>query len=322
MDGGGLKRYLLKRIGVSILLLFLILTATFFILRLAPGDPTRLYLDPSVSAEDQAHLKTALGLDKPLVAQYGQWVFQMLQGNLGVSFYYHRGVLALLAETLPKTLLLSAAALTLDYTFGILIGIFAATRRSKILRGAYHFTSLFLYSLPTFWLGLILILVFSYQFKILPPSHMADIGMEGNVWNVLKHLILPALTLAIPGAAATSRFMFKSYEEVLKQPYILTHELYNIPRRQILFKYALKNALLPVITLFGLSLPFLVSGALITEVIFSWPGMGRLTYNAILTRDYPLIIGASLLSSFMVLAGNLVADLLYGIADPRIRHGG
>jgi peptide/nickel transport system permease protein len=316
-----MKRFLLKRILISLLLLYLILTATFFIIHLAPGDPTRLYLDPSVSAEDQARLKTALGLDRPLVVQYGQWLVQMIQGNLGVSFYYHRGVLSLLAETLPKTLLLSAAALTVDFTLGILLGIWAATRRSKTLRGAYHFFSLFFYSLPSFWFGLILILVFSYHFRILPPSHMFDIGMEGNIFNVLKHLILPTLTLAIPGAASTSRFMFKSYEEVLKQPYILTHEIYNLPRREILFKYALKNALLPIITLFGLALPFLVSGALITEVIFSWPGMGRLTYNAILTRDYPLIIGASILSSFMVLAGNLAADLLYGLADPRIRHG-
>ena len=315
-----MKRYLLRRLGVSALLLFLILTATFFIIHVAPGDPSRLYLDPSVSLQAQARLRTALGLDKPLAVQYRQWVVQTLQGNLGVSFYYHRGVRSLLAETVPKTLLLSATALALEFGIAILAGIFAATRRGRAARGAYHGVSLFLCSIPSFWLGLILILVFSYGLGILPPSHMSDIGMEGSPWNVLRHLILPALTLAIPGAAATSRFMFKSFEEVLRQPYMLTHTLYHLPRREILFTFALKNALLPMITLFGLSLPFLVSGALITEVIFSWPGMGRLAYNAILTRDYPLIIGASLLSSFMVLAGNVLADLLYGLADPRIRH--
>ena len=315
-----MTRYVIRRLGVSVLLLFLILTATFFIIHLAPGDPSRLYLDPSVPPQAQARLKAALGLDKPLAVQYGQWVTQMLQGNLGVSFYYHRGVRSLLAETVPKTLLLSSAALALEFGIAILAGMFMATRRSRAARGTYHGVSLFLCSLPPFWLGLILILVFSYGLGILPPAHMSDIGMEGNPWNVLRHLILPALTLAIPGAAATSRFMFKSFEEVLRQPYMLTHTLYNLPRREILFTFGLKNALLPMITLFGLSLPFLVSGALITEVIFSWPGMGRLAYNAILTRDYPLIIGASLLSSFMVLAGNLLADLLYGLVDPRIRH--
>jgi peptide/nickel transport system permease protein len=197
-----------------------------------------------------------------------------------------------------------------------------ATRTSRALRGGYHFVSLLFYSLPSFWLGLLLILVFAYGLGWFPPSHMSDIGMEGDPLNVLRHLALPALTLGIPGAAATSRFMFKAYEEVLRQPYILAHRIYGLPAGEIRFKYALKNALLPIITLFGLSLPFLVSGALITEVIFSWPGMGRLTYTAIAARDYPLIIGASLLSSVMVLAGNLLADLLYAAADPRIRHGG
>jgi len=314
-------RFLLRRVLVSLLLLFLIVTGTFFIIHLAPGDPTRLFLDPSSSLEDQARLKAALGLDRPLAAQYLRWLGQVARGDLGTSFAYHQSVLSLLGETLPKTLLLSGAALALDFGFGILIGVFVATRRSRVLRGAYHFLSLFLYSLPSFWFGLILILVFAYGLGWFPPSHMADIGMEGDPWNVLKHLVLPALTLAVPGAAATSRFMFKAYEEVLRQPYILTHRVYGLPGREILFKYALKNALLPIITLFGLSLPFLVSGALITEVIFSWPGMGRLTYTAIAARDYPLIIGASLLSSFMVLAGNLLADLLYSVADPRIRHG-
>lgn len=317
-----MNRRLLKRVLVSALLLFLILTGTFFIIHLAPGDPTRLYLDPSASPEDQARLRAALGLDRPVAVQYLHWLGQMARGNLGTSFTYHQSVLSLLAETLPKTLLLSAAALALDFGMGILIGVFMATRRSRTLRGAYHFLSLFLYSLPSFWFGLILILVFAYGLRWLPPSHMADIGMEGSPMNVLKHLILPALTLAVPGAAATSRFMFKAYEEVLRQPYMLTHRVYGLPAREVMFRYALKNALLPMITLFGLSLPFLVSGALITEVIFSWPGMGRLTYTAIAARDYPLIIGASLLSSVMVLAGNLLADLLYSVADPRIRHGG
>jgi peptide/nickel transport system permease protein len=316
------SRHLLRRLLVSGLLLFFILTGTFFIIHLAPGDPTRLYLDPSASPEDQARLKAALGLDRPVAVQYVHWLGQVARGNLGDSFTYHQSVLSLLGETLPKTLLLSAAALALDFGLGTLIGVFMATRRNRAVRGAYHFLSLFFYSLPSFWFGLILILVFAYGLGWLPPSHMADIGREGDPWNVLRHLILPALTLAVPGAAATSRFMFKAFEEVLAQPYMLTHRVYGLPEREIIFKYALRNALLPIITLFGLTLPFLVSGALITEVIFSWPGMGRLTYTAIAARDYPLIIGASLLSSFMVLAGNLLADLLYSVADPRIRHGG
>jgi peptide/nickel transport system permease protein len=316
------SRRLLRRILVSLLLLLLIATGTFFIIHLAPGDPTRLFLDPSSSPEDRARLQAALGLDRPLAVQYLHWLGALARGDLGTSFTYHRSVAALLAETLPKTLLLSAAALAIDFGLGILVGVFMATRTSRALRGGYHFVSLLFYSLPSFWLGLLLILVFAYGLGWFPPSHMSDIGMEGDPLNVLRHLALPALTLGIPGAAATSRFMFKAYEEVLRQPYILAHRIYGLPAGEIRFKYALKNALLPIITLFGLSLPFLVSGALITEVIFSWPGMGRLTYTAIAARDYPLIIGASLLSSVMVLAGNLLADLLYAAADPRIRHGG
>ncbi len=293
---------------------------TFFIVNLVPGDPSRLYLDPNVPPEIYEQIKRSYGLDKPLILRYFLFLKEGAKGNLGFSFSYHQPVIDVILETLPNTLILSGFALFVEYFFGISLGIFIALVEKKFLRLIYHFFSLLIYAMPSFWLGLILIYIFSYKFKIFPSSHMYDIGMEGNLLNLLKHLILPGFALGISSLFATSRFAFKSYEEILKEPYILNHKLLGVPKGEIYFKYALKNSLIPLITLFGLSFPFLVSGALLTEVIFSWPGMGRLAYGAILTRDYPLIIGASLLSSTMVLLGNLLADLLYFLVDPRIRY--
>lgn len=315
-----MRNYLVKRLFLTLFLLFLIVSATFFIVNLAPGDPTRLYLNPDVPPSVYEALKKAYGLDKPLILRYFLFIKEAFKGNLGYSFSYHQSVIKILLDTLPNTLILSGFALFIEYFFGISLGIFIALTRKKIIRLFYHFFSLLVYATPSFWLGLILIFIFSYKLKVLPPSHMYDIGQEGNILNILKHLILPGFALGFSALFATSRFVFKTYEEVLKEPYILNHKLLGIKKSEIYFKYALKNSLIPIITLFGLSFPFLVSGALLTEVIFSWPGMGRLTYGAILSRDYPLIIGASILSSAMVLLGNLLADILYFIVDPRIRY--
>lgn len=315
-----MKNYLIKRIFLTFLLLFLIVSSTFLIVNLVPGDPTRLYLNPDVPLSVYENLKKAYGLDKPLFFRYFLFIKEAFKGNLGYSFSYHQSVFKILIDTLPNTIILSAFALFIEYIFGISLGIMIALIKKKLIRFFYHFFSLLIYATPSFWFGLVLIFIFSYKLKVLPPSHMYDIGGEGNILNILKHLILPGFALGISSLFATSRFVFKSYEDVLKEPYILNHKLLGIPKREIYFKYGLKNCLIPIVTLFGLSFPFLVSGALLTEVIFSWPGMGRLTYNAILSRDYPLIIGASILSSLMVLIGNLLADVLYFIFDPRIRY--
>lgn len=315
-----MRNYLFKRLALTILLLFLIISATFFIVNLAPGDPARLFLDPGASPSVYDKIKKAYGLDKPLILRYFLFIKEAFKGNLGYSFSYHQSVIKVLFDTLPNTLILSFSALLIEYFFGISLGICIALIRKKLIRFFYHFFSLLIYATPSFWLGLVLIFIFSYKFKIFPPSHMYDIGQEGNILNILKHLILPSFALGLSSLFATSRFVFKTYEDVLKEQFILNHKLLGVSRKEIYFKYALKNSLIPIITLFGLSFPFLVSGALLTEVIFSWPGMGRLTYGAILARDYPLIIGASILSSAMVLFGNLIADILYFIVDPRIRY--
>jgi peptide/nickel transport system permease protein len=314
------KNFLIKRLAITLVLLVLIVSATFFIVNLAPGDPTRLYLNPEVPPSVYDNLKKAYGLDKPLFLRYFLFIKEAFLGNLGFSFSYHQKVINVLLDTLPNTIILSSFALFIEYFFGILLGITIALINKNAVRLLYHFFSLLFYAIPSFWLGLVFIFIFSYKLKILPPSHMYDIGSEGSILNILKHLILPGFALGLSSLFATSRFVFKTYEDVLKEQFILNQKLLGVSKREIYFKYALKNSLIPIITLFGLSFPFLVSGALLTEVIFSWPGMGRLTYNAILSRDYPLIIGASILSSFMVLVGNLLADILYFIVDPRIRY--
>jgi peptide/nickel transport system permease protein len=234
-------------------------------------------------------------------------------------------VVEILRETIPNTLVLTIWALLLDLILGVVIGVISAIRQYSWVDNTITVGALFIYSMPGFWLGLMLIILFSLKLGWLPASQMESVDAEymtafGRQVDRARHLILPVFVLGIASAASVARYMRGSLLEVIRQDYIRTARAKGLPERAVIFKHALLNAMIPIITLLGLYLPFLLSGAVVTETIFAWPGMGRLTIGAIFARDYPVVMAANLLAGIMVVGGNLLADVLYGIVDPRIRY--
>ena len=319
--------YIIKRIGLSLMILVGILTVTFFIIRIAPGDPVTIFEAPGMDSNVRELIRHSYGLDQPIHIQYFKWLYSLLiKGNLGFSLVQNKPVSEILIEAVPNTIVLMGAGLLLNLILGISAGIASAARRYSKLDNAIAIAGLTFYSLPIFWFSLMLILVFCYLLPILPPSHMRSVdadslGMLDRFLDLLKHLILPAVCIGLTSAATTARFTRAGLIEILEEDFIRTARAKGVSERSILSKHSLRNVLLPIVTLFGLYFPFLISGSLIVEVIFSWPGMGRITYNAILGRDYPLVIGATFAASVMVIAGNLIADTLYALVDPRVRFG-
>jgi peptide/nickel transport system permease protein len=323
-------RLIARRLLTAVPVLFGLLTITFFVIRLAPGDPMALYQDPSIDPLAMDELRVRLGLDEPLILQYGKWLGAMppfrgiLEGEWGLSFSHRQPVFDIIFESIPNTLILTITALALDLLLGLIFGIIAALNRDRWIDHAVRVAGMTLYSMPHFWFAIILIMIFSLWLGWLPASQMHSVNADllGTVeysWDAFLHLILPAIALGIPAGASTARYLRNHLLEVLRQDYIRTARAKGLPERTVILKHALPNALLPLITLLGLSVPFLLSGAVITEVVFAWPGMGRVTVDAIFTRDYPLIISTTFVAGTMVIAGNLLADILYGLADPRVR---
>ena len=331
--------YILRRLVGAIPLLIGIATIIFFVLNLAPGDPLAMYFNPNVPPEVMEQLRRNLGLDQPLHIQYYRWVTSFFRGDFGYSFAQSRPVADIVFEALPNTLILTGSALVLVFLIGILIGVLQAVRQYSIFDSASSVLSLFFYSMPSFWLALMLMLLFSLKASqwgwpfSLPPTGITSVDYEYlcsdcpalqrfavQMWDRIQHLILPVGTLTLALAAGVARYTRGQMLEVVRQDYIRTARAKGLPERTVIMKHALRNSLLPVITLLGLYLPFLFSGAIFIEVIFAWPGMGRIIVDAILQRDYPLVMATSFLFAVIVVIGNLVADILYGVADPRIRY--
>jgi peptide/nickel transport system permease protein len=318
--------YVLKRVFTAIPLILGLLTITFFIIHLAPGDPTALYLTPEIDPRLSEQLRDKFGLNDPIYIQYFKWLWSVVRGDFGVSLSMHRPVVEIILAAIPNTLLLTLFALIFDVVTGVLVGTICAIRQGTKLDYGLTLGSLLVYSVPEFWLGLMLVLIFSLVLGILPSSQMHSIDAEflsplGYVWDTVKHLIMPVFVLGIANAASTARYMRGSLLEVIRQDYIRTARAKGLDEKKVIFKHAMRNALLPIVTIFGLSLPFLFSGAVVVETIFAWPGMGRITVDAIFARDYPLIIANTFVVGTMVILGNLIADLLYAVVDPRVRLG-
>jgi len=320
-----LTGFLLRRLAASLLLLLLVLTLTFFILRLIPGDPIRLFEGQRLTLEQQQRLKRIYGLDRPLLEQYGVWLSSVaLRADWGTSLSQQRPVSAALMDALPATAVLASAALGVEYAAALLLGVAAARRRRTAVDHGIRVGSLLLYSQPPFWLGLMAILLFSYVWPILPAGHMHSVDSDllspaGRLLDLLRHLLLPALVMGLATAGGTARFVRANLLEVMGQDYIRAARAKGLSELRVVWVHGMRNAAVPLIQLFSLSLPALLSGSLIIEVVFSWPGLGQLTFNAILARDYPLILGATALSAVLVVAGNLLADLLHALVDPRAR---
>lgn len=316
--------YAIKRILAAIPIFFGLITVVFLMTRLLPGDPTLLFISPMVPPDIADQLRTEFGLDQPLFVQYAMWLAGIAEGNLGFSFTHQRAVVDVIGSALHNTAMLAAAAITIQIIVGVLIGMMAVQYRHSVLERVISYGGLVIYTMPAFWVATLLLIVFSGLLGILPASHMHSVGAEKmNQFDYfldgLKHLILPALTLAIPGAAGLARFVHSQVTVTLKQQYIVTAKSFGFSDRKILLKIALPNALLPVTTLIGLELGGLLSGSLVTETIFAWPGIGRVAVTALFARDYPLILGCTMISGVVVIAGNLITDMLYTIADPRIK---
>jgi peptide/nickel transport system permease protein len=325
--------YLLRRLLGSIPLLLGILTLIFFIIHLAPGDPTARFFNPNVSPEVIEQMRRNLGLDQPLHIQYFKWLSAFLRGDFGYSFGQMRPISEILPEVLWNTLQLTLISLVIIFILGMLIGIVQAVRQYSLADNVLTFLALFFYSMPSFWLALMLILLFSLKaaqwglptWLQFPAAQMMSVGAEylppgAQLVDRLEHLFLPAVALGIGSAAGVARYMRGSMLEVIHQDFIRTARAKGLSERTVIFKHALRNALIPIITLLGLYLPFLLSGAVLVETIFSWPGMGRLIVDAIFQRDYPLVMATSFVIAAIVIFGNLISDVLYAVVDPRIRN--
>ena len=322
--------YLLRRILGAIPLLLGILTIIFFIIHLAPGDPTARFFNPNVSPEVIEQMRRNLGLDQPLHVQYFKWLWAFVRGDFGYSFGQMRPISEILPETLWNTIQLTMISLVVIFAVGMLIGIVQAVRQYSLADNVLTFVALFFYSMPSFWFALMLILLFSLKANQLgwpfqlPASGMTSVGYEfmtagEQIRDRIAHLILPSIALGIGSAAGVARYMRGSMLEVIHQDFIRTARAKGLSERTVVFKHALRNALIPIITLLGLYLPFLLSGAVLVETIFGWPGMGRTIVDAILQRDYPLVMATSFVIAALVVFGNLLSDVLYAVVDPRIR---
>lgn len=318
-------RVLGRRIAITIPLLWLVATLTFVVVHAVPGSVADIIDNPQLTPQARQVIRERYGLDLPAHLQYVRWLDSLAHGDLGVSFLYRQPVSRVVGRALPPTVLLAGTALLIDLVLGAALALLAAARPHSWLDRVTSVASLSLYGLPSFWLAGIVILLFSVALGWLPSSHMhsvdaAALGAGARLVDLLRHLILPAGTLGLIGAAGTARYLRSTLLDIRSSRYLLAAEARGIPRRRILGLHALRPALLPVITVFGLSLPFLVSGSLVIEVIFSWPGMGRVMWTAAWARDVPVILATTLLAALAVIAGNLIADLLYVVVDPRSRR--
>jgi peptide/nickel transport system permease protein len=319
-----LPGFLLRRLAASLLLLLLVLTLIFFFVHLIPGDPIHLFEGQRLTLDQQQKLRQIYGLDRPLPTQYLAWISSVARGDWGTSLSQQRPVSTVLGEALPATAILGVAALAAEYSLALLLGIASALRRGSALDHGIRIVTLLLYSQPLFWLGLMAVLLFSYVWPVLPASHMHSVDADlmspaESLLDLGRHLLLPALVIGLGTAGGTARFLRSSLIEVMSQDYIRAARAKGLSERRVVWVHGLRNAMVPLIQIFASQLPILFSGAVIAEIVFSWPGLGRLTYLAIGTRDYPLILGATALSATLVILGNLLADVLHALVDPRVR---
>jgi peptide/nickel transport system permease protein len=315
-----LAQHLAKRLSFAVLMLVGVSLILFVIMRLAPGGPEAVLIGGEFSQEAAARIRQRLGLDRPLPLQYAHWALAAVQGDLGRSFKTGDPVAALIVDRLGPTLQLTGGALAFALVVAVPVGVLAAVRRNTIWDTLGSAVSLFGVSFPSFWLGIMLILVFSEALHLLPPSGLAEYGQEGALASRLRHAVLPTLTLGLIQMAAFMRFTRSSLLEVLRQDYVRTARAKGVPGARVVWRHALRNALIPIVTVVGLSLPTLVGGAVLTETVFAWPGIGRLAVGAVFERDYPVIMGVNLLVATVVIGANLLTDLAYCFIDPRISY--
>lgn len=311
-------RYIFQRFVGMIVVMFLVVTIVFVIVRVTPGDPAAVMLGPDATAQDIASLRTRLGLDQPLVVQYFYYFGQLLRGDLGQSIFLNEPVTSALVERAEPTFFLTLFSLVIASVIALPIGIYSAYRRGSLFDQTATALAMLAASIPSFWLGLILIQAFAVRHGIFPVSGYG--GPESTFGDRLYHLALPALVLGVVSSALILRFTRASMLDVLGDDYIRTARAKGLLERKVILKHALKNALIPILTVIGLTAAVLISGAVVTETVFSLPGVGSLVVSAVLRRDYPVIQGALLVIAGLYVLINFAIDMLYLLVDPRVRY--
>jgi len=315
-------RFVLRRLLQAVPLLVAISAVSFTILKLTPGGPLAAYEgNPQFTDEDRARLEHAFGLDQPIPLQYISWLEQFVRGDWGYSFASHQPVLTLIGERLPNTVYLMGTVFVTVILLAIPIGVIAAVKQYSWFDHLVTGSTFAFLSTPTFWLGLLLIIVFGLQLRLLPIGGIDTPGQPFNVFDRLRHLILPVATIALVQLGSHVRYLRASMLETITQDYMRTARSKGLAERVVVFRHALKNAAIPLVTVVALDVPELFAGALVTEQIFGWPGMGRLFWDAATRFDYPVLMGILTVSSGLIVLANLVADVVYGFLDPRIRFG-
>jgi peptide/nickel transport system permease protein len=312
--------FLVRRIGQSIVLLLLVTAIAFGLMRLAPGGPEAVYaLSPTMRAEDLARIRASFGLDQPIHIQYVKWASGMLTGDWGRSYRDSRPVRDIILDRIPATLELTVTALAIAVVVGVAIGMLGALRPHSASDYVSTVGAMFALSIPTFWFGLMVIFVFAERLGWIPSGGRATMGGEFSLGDHLHHLVAPALVLGLVLVATWSRYTRASMLETISQDYVRTARAKGLEESHVIWGHAFRNSLAPLLTLAGLQLPFLFGGALVTESVFTWPGMGRLFVDSLGYRDYPVLMGVLVITAILVIASNLVADLMIAFIDPRIR---
>lgn len=311
-------KYILKRILIAIPVLIGITLIDYAIMCLA-GSPLEMLKGPRISDAALQAKEIAAGLDKPLIVQYFVWLWQLLQGNLGYSMKSYEPVSAMIGSHIGPTLLLMGASLALSLLIAVPAGIYSAVKQYSKGDYAVVTVSFIGSSIPSFFLALILIYIFTVKLGILPSGGMNTLGMDGSVTDTIRHMVLPVTVLAVSLAGSNIRYIRSSFLEILQQDYLRTARAKGIGYKRVIWKHAMRNALLPIVTVIGMQIPMLFGGAVIIEQVFSWPGLGLMTMTAIMGRDYPVIMGVCLLSAVVVLVSNLITDILYALVDPTIQ---
>jgi peptide/nickel transport system permease protein len=322
-----MRNYLIRRLMMMVPLLLGISLLSFIIMQLAPGDPAALKagMNPHVDPNYILKLRASYGLNDPLMTQYWHWLVRICRLDFGTSFMDNRPVLDVIAERLPATFLLSGLSLVLLFVIAVPMGVAAAYYQNSWLDRSVSVFAFIGYSVPSYWFALLLMLFFGVQMNLLPISGMMSTEADYLPWyekigDLLSHLILPLVVTTFSGLASVSLYARTSMLEVIRQDYIRTARAKGLSETQVVFKHALRNALIPIVTVMGLSLPGLIGGSFIIETLFAWPGMGQLGLQSVFTHDYPLIMGIGVITAVLTLLGNLLADIAYALLDPRIRY--
>jgi peptide/nickel transport system permease protein len=315
-----MSRYIVRRLIGAVPLLLGVAILSFIFMQLAPGSPDDLYARNSRMSETQlAAIRHNMGLDQPTYVQFLRWMGNLLQGDLGTSYSQYRPVATVIWDVFPNTVILVMTGLAISLVVALLFGVVAAVRPYGVFD---TITSLFTYfglAMPVFWFGLMLQIVFAIKLGWLASAGMHN-AQGGGFFDLIKHLILPAMTIAIGSIASWSRYVRSSTIESLNQDFVRTARAKGLREQAILWGHVLRNALVPFVTVVSIDIPLYLTGAVLTETVFSWPGMGRLFYDALTKRDYPVLMGILILGAVLIIIGNLIADLVYGLLDPRVTY--